>query len=105
MTTNETTYIHNVYEVIKSFGFDADTKDKAGEYRRIAFRCDVVQLHGAQDFTAVLWQVHGEMGNLLNLVMRAGEAGSCPTVDGVIERVLKLANESGARPQTEGMQC
>jgi hypothetical protein len=100
VTTDASTYVHDFYEVVKSFGFEVDTEDKTGAYRRIAFRCDVVQLHGAQDFTTVLWQVHGEMGNLLNQVMRVGEAGSCPTVDEVVERVLRLAKESGVRQPT-----
>lgn len=103
MSTNETTHLHNVYKVIKSFGFEADTQDKNGVYRRIAFRCDVVQLRGAQDFTSVLWQVHGEMGNLLNLVVRVGEAEAFPTADEVMSRVLKLANESGIRPPSENV--
>jgi hypothetical protein len=92
-------FIHNPYEVVKTVGFEVDGQVKSGAFKRIRYQLDVIRLFGSDEFTAVLWQLHDEMGNLLALSVEAGGAAvHCRTVDEVVEAVLKAMNSGGAIP-------
>jgi hypothetical protein len=96
MERSDLPFNHNAYEVAKSIGFEIDTETKDGRRKRIAYRADIIRMLGSQQYTVMLWQVHGEMGNIVALSVEAGSSAIvAETVDEAVEQFLKAVNASG----------